>query len=1107
MAEAMSWGFPISRAARRRLDHDARLAVAPTSLVDLRAARALAARLGASAADLVAATLVNEALRIVARRYREQAAPSAFADALASLEERAGPEAVVPTLERLAGEYAPGPETPVDPTRALEELLHLWLADANPACGPLRPLFDPQTLTGTRYGDLVEGLAGFFAGQPGFGPDHEDLVTLLRSPAVAFPHSLRDQLEYIRRKFGALLGDLLPWLLTGLDLLREEEKLGFRGFGPGPVGAPTYDDARTEVEAFSADRDWMPRVVMVAKNALVWLDQLSRTFARPISRLDQVPDEELDNLARRGFTALWLIGVWERSPASRVIKRRMGNPEAEASAYALADYAVAGSLGGEAALVNLRDRAWQRGMRLASDMVPNHTGIDSRWVIEHPERFLAWPHADPPYPAYSFTGPDLSGDPRVGVFIEDHYWDRTDAAVVFKRLDRATGEVRYLYHGNDGTHMPWNDTAQLDFLRADTREAVAGTILHVARLFPIIRFDAAMTLTRKHYQRLWFPEPGRGGDIPSRAGNGLSRADFDRRMPAEFWREVVDRAAAEAPDTLLLAEAFWLLEGYFVRTLGMHRVYNSAFMNMLKTEDNAGYRLTLRNTLEFDPGVLERFVNFMSNPDEQTAEEQFGSGEKYLGVCTMLATLPGLPMFAHGQVEGFREKYGMEFTRAFWNEEPDRSLVERHERFVFPLLRRRHLFARAGRFRLYDLFAPEGWVNEDVFAYSNGSGAERALVLYNNSPRRAVGWIRESAAFAEKTPTGKHQVRCTLAEGLGIEPRNGLYATFREHGSGFEYVRSARELADKGLAVDLAPYGCQVFLDFAEVPDDARGSWSRLCGRLDGRPVPSLGRALREMELAPVRDAFRELLAALRSTDPLPGLSAYARFAEEAAARAPGSLEPGTCSLAFGRLLRSLVELPRWKGPAAILAGPGRRAMAVSWAALATAGPVAESWLEEWLLGDLGREELDAAGCHGPAADAGPALLSLLLAHPRWQADTPPARELLSAPEAEQGLRVNTFEGVRWFDKECLELLADTAAITAGAAVLATSAGSRSPSPPPARVPVAVGKAVAAARRLREAAEISGWHWDTFLAAWRAPAPRARKTRKTRKTGTPPKRR
>jgi hypothetical protein len=128
----------------------------------------------------------------------------------------------------------------------------------------------------------------------------------------------------------------------------------------------------------------------------------------------------------------------------------------------------------------------------------------------------------------------------------------------------------------------------------------------------------------------------------------------------------VDRVAAEVPDTLLLAEAFWLMEGYFVRTLGMHRVYNSAFMHMLRDEDNAKYRSVMKNVLEFDPQVLKRFVNFMNNPDEKTAIEQFGDGDKYFGVCTLLATLPGLPMFGHGQVEGFREKYGMEFRRPKW---------------------------------------------------------------------------------------------------------------------------------------------------------------------------------------------------------------------------------------------------------------------------------------------------------------------------------------------------------------------------------------------------------------------------------------------------------
>ena len=91
-------------------------------------------------------------------------------------------------------------------------------------------------------------------------------------------------------------------------------------------------------------------------------------------------------------------------------------------------------------------------------------------------------------------------------------------------------------------------------------------------------------------------------------------------FPIEFWREVVDRVAQEVPDTLLLAEAFWLMEGYFVRTLGMHRVYNSAFMNMLKREENEKYRMTIKNVLEFDPEILKRFVNFMNNPDERTAE-------------------------------------------------------------------------------------------------------------------------------------------------------------------------------------------------------------------------------------------------------------------------------------------------------------------------------------------------------------------------------------------------------------------------------------------------------------------------------------------------------
>ncbi len=390
-----------------------------------------------------------------------------------------------------------------------------------------------------------------------------------------------------------------------------------------------------------------------------------------------------------------------------------------------------GDLGGEDGYANLRERAWQRGIRLASDMVPNHMGIDSRWVVEHPDWFISRP--DAPYPVYSFNGPDLSGDERVGIFLEDHYYDNSDAAVVFKRVDRWTGDERYVYHGNDGTSFAWNDTAQLDFLSAEVREAVIQTILAVAHRFPVIRFDAAMVLAKRHIERLWYPEPGEGGAIPSRAEYAMSKAEFNSRMPEEFWREVVDRVAAEAPDTLLLAEAFWLMEGYFVRTLGMHRVYNSAFMNMMRDEQNAEYRLVIKNTLEFDPQILKRYVNFMNNPDEKTAVEQFGVDDKYFGVATVMATMPGLPMFGHGQVEGFTEKYGMEYRRAKYDEFVNDGLVRRHDEQIFPLLHRRQLFAEVDGFALYDFEQDGGGVNEDVFAYSNrGPRGERTLVVYHN---------------------------------------------------------------------------------------------------------------------------------------------------------------------------------------------------------------------------------------------------------------------------------------------------------------------------------------------------------------------------------------
>ncbi len=598
-------------------------------------------------------------------------------------------------------------------TAAMQEMLLINISNSNPALNHIKILFDETVMEESGYKEFLQFVTEFFNRQPKIMVEGTDpgqtLTEFLWAPIKASPNSLDGQLRFIVDKWSHLLGETFSVrLLRSLDYLREEiirHEHNSMGSQKTETSLQTFAGSEyAEYERYSPDKEWMPRLVLLAKNTYVWLGQLSKQYQHEITTLDQIPNEELDLLASRGFTGLWLIGLWERSPASQIIKQRMGQADAVASAYSLHSYDIANDLGGWDALNNLRSRAWERGIRLSADMVPNHMGIDSAWVTEHPDWFLSSPHA--PYPSYSFKSENLSNDLRVGIYLEDHYYDKTDASVVFQRRDLQTGDLRYIYHGNDGTSFPWNDTAQLDYTNPHVREAIIQVILHVARNFPVIRFDAAMTLAKKHIQRLWFPEPGAGGAIPSRSQYGLTKPEFDEKVPEEFWREVVDRVAAEVPDTLLLAEAFWLMEGYFVRTLGMHRVYNSAFMHMLRDEDNAKYRLAIKNTLEFDPQILKRYVNFMSNPDEKTAVEQFGNGDKYFGICTLLATLPGLPMIGHGQVEGFTEKYGMEFRKARLDETPDDGLIRGHLWRIFPLLHRRYLFADVEQFLLFDFFPP-----------------------------------------------------------------------------------------------------------------------------------------------------------------------------------------------------------------------------------------------------------------------------------------------------------------------------------------------------------------------------------------------------------------
>ena len=1148
--------FHISRTARDTYGVDAELFSISGHVLfaDIRSARTLSMRINAVrraalhpdravyAGDVYAMGLIDEVFHYVIGLYLEQYGRSV----MAQLEEHLVATLGAASLDRLLHSFSErfptvahytGNETAeeslsrqVDGTSgrhvALEELIVLWVGNRNPAYGPMIELFDEQILAlDTDYPGFARAMEAFFAERPALGPEDQTLIEMLRAPAIAHPDDLQAQLSYIRTRWGQLVGSFLERLLRSVDLMAEERRARL-GTGGGPGSAPVleYESGNDDYARFSPDREWMPRAVIMAKSTLVWLDQLSRRYGREIRTLDQVPDEELDILAGQGFTGLWLIGLWERSGASKRIKHLCGNPDAEASAYSLYDYAIAGELGGWDALDNLRRRLWQRGVRIASDMVPNHTGIDSAWVHEHPDWFIGLPH--PPFPGYSFNGENLSTKAGVGIYLEDHYYDRTDAAVVFKRVDHGSGQERYIYHGNDGTSMPWNDTAQLDYLNPEVREVVIQTILHVARNFPIIRFDAAMTLAKKHIQRLWYPAPGQGGDIPSRSEHGLSQADFDRAIPEEFWREVVDRVAEEVPDTLLLAEAFWMMESYFVRNLGMHRVYNSAFMNMLKNEENGKYRQTVKNTLEYDPEVLKRFVNFMNNPDEETAVAQFGTGDKYFGVATLMVTMPGLPMWGHGQIEGFAEKYGMEYRRAYWEETPDQELIARHQREVFPLMHKRYLFADAANFRLFDVYDSNGDVREHVYAYTNRHHQERALVIYNNFWEGADGWIHTSSPYLVDDATRTEQ----LIPALGLTPSWNRFMIFREQRSGLWFIRNSGELAERGMYLALNGYESQVFLDIYEVEDNEFAHYARLADWLAGSGTPDINRSLKRLLLQPLHDAFavvantgvlRRLVAALDGGDEVNWQQLgdeYRSFLAIARQFCEHSTRIEDAVTLFVHQGEALTRLPQLVSRASDEAGrlidahltPHSSDASVYLAlgllipldifseghdelSYAAVGFRALDQAAEWDLIEQLREVVSHLDSSEDLPSYWEGLVRVLVAHHNWWryagtgaenageiAALPIMEQLLADTVVERFLGIHVHEGVTWFNKEAFEIMVEWLLVVGAWHELsgAIAAGSRVGWK---RIVAEMETMTAVYRRWKQAETASGYRVDRLL--------------------------
>jgi glycosidase len=133
-------------------------------------------------------------------------------------------------------------------------------------------------------------------------------------------------------------------------------------------------------------------------NTRCWLRELSQREGKSI-RLGSVPAGEIAHWKERGFSHVWLMGVWEvgertradslasaalRSAAQEVLPD-LREQELAGSPYAPAGYRVARELGGEAGLKKFRGQLHAQGLALMLDFVPNHVGLDHPWVAEHPE--------------------------------------------------------------------------------------------------------------------------------------------------------------------------------------------------------------------------------------------------------------------------------------------------------------------------------------------------------------------------------------------------------------------------------------------------------------------------------------------------------------------------------------------------------------------------------------------------------------------------------------------------------------------------------------------------------------------------------------------------
>jgi hypothetical protein len=430
-------------------------------------------------------------------------------------------------------------------------------------------------------------------------------------------------------------------------------------------------------------------------NTAVWLQELSRAAGRRIG-LGDVGPADWDSVTPRGVDAVWLMGVWERSPAGLQIA--LGNESLQASfrealedvaprdvigsPYCVRRYLVEALFGGPEGLAAARAALASRGVKLFLDYVPNHVAPDHPWTTAHPE-WLVRGNQD-----------DLHDDPAG--------WLEVGATV--------------LAHGRDPYFPPWPDVVQLDAFSAGTRQATIDTLSAIAEQCDGIRCDMAMLLTNEVFARTWH---GRTGPPPEE----------------EFWPTVIGAMRIIHPDTVLVAEAYWDME-WALQQQGFDYCYDKRLYDRILE----GAPSSIRDHLRAGTDYQNRLLRFLENHDEPRIAAHLGA-EAERAAAVMIATLPGTTLWHEGQFEGRRVRPPV-FLQRRPDEAPDQQLADWY----------REMIAAVGGSSLrggeWHLLEAEGWPDNRscdnllAWSWSDGAAPKRYLVVINWSGDPAQGRIR-----------------------------------------------------------------------------------------------------------------------------------------------------------------------------------------------------------------------------------------------------------------------------------------------------------------------------------------------------------------------------